>query len=159
MCHQQERKNQTREIYLHTITWIHKIFMNGIIKISFKQLFVNLGLRADFDAFTVARNKKVLFHVFPKKINVIKLLSQYILLMRTHSPGVVVVGFVGSIKWINHVILYPAFVSRNITVAIIYGTVWWNQIIYQIYLPHSRMLSLYTSFIVQQNYKVENVNK
>ena len=72
--------------------------MNGIIKISFKQLFVNLRLRTDFDAFTVARNKKVLFHVFPKKINVIKLLSQYILLMRRHSPSVVAVGFVGSIK-------------------------------------------------------------
>ena len=99
------------------------------------------------------------FHIFPKKINVIKLLSQYKFFKRRHPPGVVVVGFVGSIKWINHVIVYTVLVSRNITVTRIYGAVWCNQIIYQIYLPYSRMLSLYTSFIVQQNYKVENVNK
>ena len=72
------------------------------------------------------------FHIFPKKINVINLLSQYKFFKRRHPPGVVVVGFVGSIKWINHVIVYPALVSRNITVTRIYGTVWCKQIIYQI---------------------------
>ena len=80
-------------------------------------------MRVDIDAFTGAQNMKKKLYLSEKWINLIKLLSQYKLLKGRNPTGVVVVGVVCSIKWINHVIIYPALVARNITAYRIYSKI------------------------------------
>ena len=78
-------------------------------------------MRVDIDAFTGAQNMKKKIYLSEKWINLIQLLSQYKLLKGRNPTGVVVVGVVCSIKWINHVIIYPSLVDRNIIVNRIYS--------------------------------------